>query len=393
MNSATSKSPNSEASPPMSNLKVALAHHWITSYRGGEKVIEQIAKLFPGSDLYTLVHNPNIDVPGLRDTTVHASRLNRFPLVHRTYRHLLPLHPWAISGMRVPDDVELLLSSDASLFKGIPKSSSTKHVCYCHSPPRYLWELGSDYKRASFAARIALDRFADRLRQYDRDSAANVNHFIANSKFVAGRIKKYYDRESTVIYPPVATDDFVANRTRGDFHLAISELVSYKRIDIAVEAYNKLGKRLVVIGDGPERKALQSIAKSNIEFLGRQPFSVLKEHFETCQAFIFPGIEDFGITPVEAQAAGAPVIALRAGGALETVVENETGIFFDDQTADSLIDAIESFDPDRFTPEACVRNAVRYSTDQFREKYIAFLDDVNGRKILVNNEPAREASR
>ncbi|TWU48107.1 GDP-mannose-dependent alpha-(1-6)-phosphatidylinositol monomannoside mannosyltransferase [Rubripirellula reticaptiva] len=376
----------------MSAMKVALAHHWITSYRGGEKVIEQIAKLFPGSDLYTLVQNPNIDVPGLRGTTVHTSRLNRFPLVHRTYRHLLPLHPWAIAGMRVADDVDLLLSSDASLFKGIPKAASTKHVCYCHSPPRYLWELGSDYKRASFAARIALDRFAGRLREYDRNSAANVDHFIANSNFVAGRIKKYYDRESTVIYPPVATHDFVANQTRGDFHLAISELVSYKRIDIAVDAYNKLGKRLIVIGDGPERKALQAAAKSNIEFLGRQPFSVLKEHFETCQAFVFPGIEDFGITPVEAQAAGAPVIALRAGGALETVVENETGVFFDDQSAESLIDAVERFASEAFTPESCVRNAVRFSTDQFRDKYIAFLDDMQGRKVLTRDDPAREDS-
>ncbi|TWU60176.1 GDP-mannose-dependent alpha-(1-6)-phosphatidylinositol monomannoside mannosyltransferase [Rubripirellula tenax] len=357
-------------------MKVALAHHWLNGYRGGEKVLEQMASLFPASDVYTLVHDPTVDVPGLRGHKVHASRLNRFPKIQSTYRHLLPLHPWAISGMRVPDDVDLLLSSDASLIKGIPKGPSTKHVCYCHSPPRYLWELGSDYKRASFAARIALDRFAQSLREFDRKSSESVDDFVANSKFVAGRIKKYYDRESTVIYPPVATDDFVPDRPRGDFHLVISELVSYKRIDIAVDAYNRTGKRLVVIGGGPEKKALEASAKQNIEFLGRQPFSSLKEHFETCEAFVFPGIEDFGITPVEAQASGAPVIALRAGGALETVIDNQTGLFFDEQTPDSLIDAIERFDPSSFDWRTCRSNAENFSSANFLKQYNDHVQDM-----------------
>ncbi len=371
------------------HMKVALAHHWLMSYRGGERVIEQIAKLFPDADLHTLVQNPKVDVPGLRGRRIHKSVLNAFPQINRTYRHLLPIHPWAISRMRIANDVQLLLSSDASLIKGVPKSGHTKHICYCHSPPRYLWELGDDYKRASLAARVALDRCADRLRQFDVDSAANVDHFIANSSFVAGRIKKYYDRKSTVIYPPVATDDFVADRRRSDFHLVISELASYKRIDIAVEAYNKLGKRLIVIGDGPERKSLESHAKSNVQFIGRQPFAVLKEHFETCEAFVFPGIEDFGIAPVEAQASGAPVIALRAGGALETVLENETGIFFDDQTTESLIDAIERFEPGHLTPDSCVRNAARFSIAQFRQKYLSFLQDVGADPRIEMKRKAR----
>lgn len=359
-------------------MKVAISHHWLMSYRGGEKVVEQIAALFPDAEVFSLVRNPEIEIPGLAGRTFHTSVLDRFPQVHRTYRHLLPLHPWAIEKMRIPDDVDLLLSSDASLIKGIPQPAHCRQICYCHSPPRYLWELGSDYKRASFAARIALDRFADSLREFDRSAAQRVDHFIANSNFVAGRIKNYYQRDSSVIYPPVATHDFRCDRPRDAFHLVISELAPYKRIDVAVDAYNRLGKRLVVIGDGPERAKLESSAKSNIQFLGRQPFSVLKEHFETCEAFVFPGIEDFGITPVEAQAAGAPVIALRAGGALETVNENQTGVFFEQQDASCLADAVTEFSPTSFDPSTCRSHADRFSVDVFRDRYQAFLSEVLG---------------
>ncbi len=365
-------------------MKVAIAHHWLTSYRGGERVAEQMAGMFPGSEAYTLVHNSAVSIPGLDGHPIFTSILNRIPKISRFYRHLLPLHPWAIARMRVPDDVDVLLSSDASLIKGITTSDNTTHICYCHSPPRYLWELGSDYKRASLAARVALDRFASRLRKFDRESAGKVDHFIANSSFVADRISKYYDRDSEVIYPPVAVDDFQLDRPREDFHLVISELVPYKRIDLAIDAYNRLGKRLVVIGDGPERKSLERLAKPNIEFLGRQPFSVLKDHFETSQAFIFPGIEDFGITPVEAQAAGCPVIAFRAGGALETVVEGKTGLFFDEQTADALVEVVERFDPQSMTPEVCRENAQRFSAQNFRDRYMAFLERKLGRRVSVD---------
>lgn len=362
-------------------MKVAIAHHWLTSYRGGERVAEQMAGMFPNSETYTLVYNSAVSIPGLAGRRIYASILNRIPNVSRFYRHLLPLHPWAISRMRVPDDVDLLLSSDASMIKGISTSRATKHICYCHSPPRYLWELGSDYKRVSLAARMALDRFASRLKRFDREAAANVDHFIANSKFVAKRISKYYNRESEVIYPPVAVEDFRSDRRRADFHLVISELVSYKRIDIAIDAYNRLGKRLVVIGDGPQRKRLERLAKPNIEFLGRQPFSVLKDHFETSQALIFPGIEDFGITPVEAQAAGCPVIAFRGGGVLETVIEGKTGLFFDEQSPDSLIEAVAHFDPLAIAPDDCRRNACRFSSQTFRDRYAAFLARKLGQSV------------
>lgn len=363
-------------------MKVALAHHWIMSYRGGEKVAEQMAAIFPEADLYTLTHDPSIVVPGLKDTRIHTSPLNQIPGIARTYKHLLPLHPWAIKQMHVPDDVDVLLSSDASLIKGIQCGSETKHVCYCHSPPRYLWELGDEYKRTSFAARLLLDRLGPRLREFDRQSAQSVDFFIANSNFVADRIERYYGRESHVIYPPVATHDFKWDRTREDFHFVLSELAPYKRIDIAVRAYNELGKRLVIVGDGSERKHLESIAAPNIEFMGRQSFSVLRELMETCGAFIFPGVEDFGITPVEAQAAGAPVIAFRAGGALETVVENRTGLFFDDQTPQSLAETISEFCPEDFSPLDCRANAERFSVGHFRENLRGHLTRILGVKVL-----------
>ena len=367
-------------------MKVALAHHWIMSYRGGEKVVEQMAAIFPHADLYTLTHDEKIAVPGLNDVSIHTSPLNQVPSIAKTYKHLLPMHPWAIGRMRVPGDVDLLLSSDASLIKGIPCGKNTKHVCYCHSPPRYLWELGDEYKRSSLAARLLLDRFGPRLRDYDRKSSQSVDFFIANSNFVADRIDRYYDRQAHVIYPPVATHDFQWDRARENFHFVLSELAPYKRIDLAVQAYNKLGKRLVIVGDGSERKKLEGMASSNIEFMGRQSFSVLRDLMETCGAFVFPGVEDFGITPVEAQAAGAPVVAFRAGGALETVIENKTGLFFDHQTSESLAETVSEFCPSDFSPLDCRANAERFSVGHFRENLRGHLTRILGTEIISGNE-------
>ncbi|KAA1262402.1 GDP-mannose-dependent alpha-mannosyltransferase [Rubripirellula obstinata] len=367
-------------------MKVALAHHWVMSYRGGEKVAEQMAAIFPDAELHTLTRDPNIVVPGLKDTPIHTSVLNRLPGIAKTYKHLLPLHPWAISQMEVPEDTDVLLSSDASLIKGITCGPNTQQVCYCHSPPRYLWELGDEYKRTSLAARLLLDRMGPRLRNFDHQAAQQVAFFIANSNFVADRIRRYYGRDSHVIYPPVATHDFKWDRTRDDFHFVLSELAPYKRIDIAVRAYNELETRLVVVGDGSERKHLESIAGPNIEFRGRQSFSVLRELMETCAAFVFPGVEDFGITPVEAQAAGAPVIAFRAGGALETVIEHKTGLFFNEQTPESLLEVIAGFRSADFSPLNSRANAERFSVGHFRENLRGYLERIVGIKTPGTNE-------
>lgn len=352
-------------------MKVALAHHWLTQHRGGEKVLENIAGIFPGCDLFTLIHNRRLDLDWLDVANINTSFLDRVPGSQKLYRHLLPLHPAAIGRMRVPNDVDLLISSDAAMIKGLKFAASTKHVCYCHSPPRYLWEMGNQYKRTSLAARVALDRFAPALRRFDFDAAQNVTQFIANSHFVADRIRKYYQRDAQVVYPPVAVEDFQWKQNREGFALVVSELVPYKRIDIAIEAFNRIGRRLVVIGDGPERRRLQAAAGPNIQFLGRQPFRTLKSHFQRAAMFIFPGVEDFGITPVESQAAGCPVIAYRAGGALETVIEERTGIFFDQQNAEALADAVTSQAASRLEAADCRANAEKFSAETFRQRFSA----------------------
>jgi glycosyltransferase involved in cell wall biosynthesis len=353
--------------------KYALAHHWIASYRGGERVLEQLALAYPDADIHTLLHRQDITVPALVGRTIHTSPLQKFPLATRLHRHLLPVHPWAIQRTTIPRDVDVLISSDASLIKGLDVSSDAMHVCYCHSPPRYLWEMSDAYKRSSLAARLALDKFAPMLRRFDHQAAQRVDHFVANSAFVAGRIQRYYQRPSTVIYPPVAVNEFRADRPRENFALVVSELAAYKRVDIAVEAFNKLGTPLIVIGDGSERKHLQSIAKSNVTFLGHAPFAVIREKFETAKYFIFPGIEDFGITPVEAQAAGCPVVAYRAGGALETVREHQTGVFFDTQSADSLAQCIRACDSLIFDPQVCRNASLRFANDRFRSELTTFV--------------------
>jgi glycosyltransferase involved in cell wall biosynthesis len=353
-------------------MKVALAHHWIASYRGGEKVLEQLAKRFHSADIYTLIRVPAIHVPGLIDRRIHTSLLSKIPRIEQVYPLLLPLHPLAISRLSIPSDVDLVVSSDASLIKGIPIPTGAQHVCYCHSPPRYLWELGGDYKKSSLVTRLAFDRFAPWLRKGDFEAAQKVTYFIANSKFVADRIAKYYQRESEVIYPPVEVDAFSHAAEREDYYLVVSELVPYKRIDIAVEAFNRNGKPLVIIGDGTERARLQGIAKPNIRFVGRAKFPELKRHLETARALVFPGIEDFGITPVEAQAAGCPVLAFRAGGALETIQDKLTGLFFDEQCAEALGDCVETFERASLSAQNCRDNSLRFSTERFGQKLASF---------------------
>ena len=255
-----------------------------------------------------------------------------------------------------------------------------RHNCSStFSPPRYLWELQETYLRQTGGlGRIGSAVFravTPYVRAFDRAAAQRVTHFIANSQFVRQRIQAAYGRGSTVIYPPVDVTAFSPDRPAEDFYLIVTELVAYKRVDLAIDAFNRLGKRLVVMGDGPEAAALRARARPNIEFLGRQPFAVLKDRFERCRAFIYPQIEDFGITAVEAQAAGRPVIAFRRGGAMETVTEGKTGLFFDQQTPESLAACVEAFEAQSFAPSACRGNAERFRPECFRGAVRDFLTE------------------
>jgi glycosyltransferase involved in cell wall biosynthesis len=357
---------------------VALAHHWMVSMRGGEKVLEEIGGLFPAAPIYTLVANPARLSPALRSHPIHASKLQRLPGAARHYKKLLPLFPAAVGALRVHEPVDLVVSSDASVIKGLAYPRGTPHVCYCHSPPRYLWDLQEDYRQSSEVGgalgRLVFNRITPYVRGFDRRAAGRVTHFIANSEFVRRRIRDYYGRESEIIYPPVALDAFQVTTTAPeDFHLVVSALTPYKRIDVAVAAFTKLGRRLVVIGEGSERAKLEAMAGPTVTFLGPQPGEVLADHFRRCRALVFPGVEDFGITPLEAMASGRPVIAYRAGGVLETVVEGSTGLFFDGQTPESLLGALERFDAMSFDPAVSRARAEDFAPERFRENFLAFL--------------------
>jgi glycosyltransferase involved in cell wall biosynthesis len=305
--------------------------------------------------------------------------LRHLPVAAQHYKKLLPLFPVAFRNLQVKDSPGLLLSSDASVTKGLSYDPDVAHVCYCHSPPRYLWGMQQTYLQhtAGMGAmqRTAFKSIAPYVRRFDYEAAQRVTHFIANSRFVQRRIRACYGREAKVIHPPVEVAAFDYTQAPGDFYLMVSELVPYKRVDIAVDAFNKMGKKLVIIGAGPELESLKARAKSNITFLGRQPFSVLKQHYESCRAFIFPGIEDFGITPLEAQAAGRPVIAYRAGGALESVIDGQTGFFFDEQNPQSLADAVIAYErnADTIYAETCRENAERFAPEHFRAQLKRFL--------------------
>lgn len=357
--------------------RIALAHHWLAGMRGGERVLEQLCLLFPGAPIYTLVSNRANLSELIRSHPIHESLLQRLPQGPRRYKALLPLFPLAIRNLRV--NADFLFSTDASVIKGLSFPERTPHVCYCHSPPRYLWELQETYLRQTaglgFLGRALFRAVTPWLRSFDRDGARRVTHFIANSRFVQQRIQTVYGRESAVTYPPVDVEAFRPDRPAEDFYLIVTELVAYKRVDLAIDAFNRLGKRLVVLGDGAEGAALRARARPNIEFLGRQPFSALRDRFERCRAFIFPQIEDFGITAVEAQAAGRPVIAFRQGGALETVVDGETGMFFDEQTPESLAACVEAFEQRTYSAAACRENAVRFRPETFRDAIRQFLTD------------------
>ena len=295
------------------------------------------------------------------------------------YKKLLPLFPRAVAALRVRGSPQVILSSDASLIKGLSYPAGAVQVCYCHSPPRYLWDLQEVYGQSAEAGgavgRAFLKRITPYVREFDRKAAQRVDYFIANSCFVQTRIRDYYGRDSEVIYPPVAIDDFSPGGEPEDFYLIVSQLVGYKRIDVAVEAFNKLKRRLIIIGDGPERPRLEKSANSNITFLGGRSSQELKDYYRRCRAFVFPGIEDFGIAPLEAQASGRPVIAYRRGGTLETVVEGETGLFFDRQEAEDLIEAVKAFEskPGGWDARLCRGQAEKFGPERFRSEYKSFL--------------------
>jgi glycosyltransferase involved in cell wall biosynthesis len=325
-------------------MRAAIVHYWLVNMRGGEKVVEALCRLLPDADIFTLFYDPSRVSETIRSRRVTASFLN--PL-RRHYRSLLPLMPLALEHFDLRG-YDLIVSSESGPAKGVLAPSSARHVCYCHTPMRYLWDLYPAYLHewtTSAWKRALMAPVANYLRMWDASTAVRVDQFIANSRNVAQRIRRSYGRESRVIYPPVAVETFYWNEPE-DYYLIVSELVAYKRIDTAVRLFSKTGRRLRIVGQGPEYRALRNEARDNVEFCGRVSGKELRELYARCRAFIMPGEEDFGMTCVEALASGKPVIALGRGGALESVSASEpvAGVFYDAPEESQLAAAIEKLE-------------------------------------------------
>lgn len=368
--------------------RVVLVHDWLTGMRGGEKCLEPLCRRWPAAQLLTLLHKPGSVSPAIEGTRVRPSFLNRFPRVDRYYRYLLPLMPFA-AGWRVTD-ADLVVSFSHAVAKSARPPQGVPHVCYCFTPMRYAWHMQQSYFRARGVVGKLKARAADvlltRIREWDRRTADRVTHFVAISETVKDRIRDCYGRDADVIYPPVDTDFYTpAAIPREDFYLVVSALAPYKRFDLAVEACRKLGRRLVVIGSGQHLAKLKAQAGAHAEFLGWQPDEVIRDHLRRARALLFPGEEDFGIVPLEAQACGCPVIGFARGGLTETVRplgsgSEPTGVFFEEQSPDALAEAVERFEreADRFDPRAARRQAVRFRKDRFEAELFAYLDAVTG---------------
>ncbi|PRY25160.1 glycosyltransferase involved in cell wall biosynthesis [Aliiruegeria haliotis] len=355
------------ARPP----RVALIHYWLVGMRGGEKVLESLCRMFPQAEIFTHVVVPEKLSPTLRRHRIHTSFVANLPMAPKLYQKYLPFMPRALEQLDL-SGFDLVISSESGPAKGVIAPPEAPHLCYCHSPMRYLWDQYHTYRDgAGRLTRMLMPHMAHRLRQWDVTSAARVDGFVANSTHVAARINKYWRREAEIVYPPVAVEEFapVASHELGDFYLWAGELAPYKRPDMAVEAFNRLGRKLVVIG-GPVSSvnALQGKAKDNITFLGHVPFDVLRGHMARAKALIFPGEEDFGIVPVEVMASGRPVIAYGRGGALDTVIDGKTGLLFGEQSADALVAAVERFEAegmDHVDPAGLSAHAARFSEPAF----------------------------
>jgi len=359
-------------------MKVALVHYWLVGMRGGEKVLEALCDLFPHADIFTHVYDPDAISDTITKHTIRTTFIQRLPFSKRLYKKYLPLMPLALEQLDLTG-YDLVISSESGPAKGVITHPSAKHICYCHTPMRYLWDMYHRYrKEAGHVTSLLMPFFSHYLRLWDQTSASRVEHFIANSSHVAARIKKYYRREAQVIHPPVNTDDFYQVNETGEYYLFVGQLVGYKRAELAIQAFNVLKKPLVVIGEGEQYKKLQAMAGSNITLMGQQPFSVLQDYYARCKALIFPGEEDFGIIPVEAMASGRPVIAYKKGGALETVVDGKTGIFFDEQSVDALIDAVIRFEKIKheFCPETIVSYAKKFDAKIFKKNILDFINTV-----------------
>ncbi|MDR3736247.1 MAG: glycosyltransferase [Acidobacteriaceae bacterium] len=363
-------------------MRIAIVHHWFVSQGGGERVAEVFAEMFPEADVFALITDPKFIPAGLGGRHVTASFLQRIPGAKRFHRHLLPLYPLAVEQLDLTG-YDLIISSDSGPMKGVLTNPSATHICYCHSPMRYVWDGYHSYLREMPSlAKVPFALAAHYVRNWDYMAAQRVTRFVANSNYVAGRIARYYGRESTVLYPPVDTErGFIAN-TPGDYYLAVGRMVPYKHTEILIEACNRLRAPLHIVGSGPELARLRAMAGPTIKFLGALNNDDLWQTYAHARALLFAAEEDFGIVPLESQACGRPVIAYGKGGSLETVRGHSssapgqaTGVFFSEQTPESVMEGIRYFESveSDFTPEIIRKHAQQFDTAGFIHRMQQFL--------------------
>ncbi len=358
--------------------RVVLAHDWLTGMRGGEKVLESLCRVFPGADLVTLVHNRGSVSPLIEARRIRTSAVQWLPLATRWYPRYLPLFPTAIEWFDL-DEADLVISTSHCAAKSLVRTGRATHICYCHSPMRYAWDQFDAYfgpERVGRAASTLLRPLMAHMARWDRATAGRVDRFVANSRFVAGRIARYYNRPALVLHPPVDTAFFTPGRGAGDpYFLVVSALVPYKRLETAIDAAVRLAVRLRVVGTGPDLARLKARAGATVEFLGALDDEALRDAYRGAQAVLLPGVEDFGIVPIEAMACGRPVIAHGAGGAAETVVPGVTGVLVDEAGPDAFAGAMAAIRRERFDPDAIRRHAEGFGVARFEA---AFRDIVTG---------------
>ncbi|MFK5986664.1 MAG: glycosyltransferase [Pseudomonadota bacterium] len=361
----------------MAKMKIAIIHYWLINWRGGEKVIESLLEIYPEADVYTHVYKKSLVEEKLKNINIFTTFISKLPFATKLYQKYLPLMPIALEQLDLRE-YDIVISSESGPSKGVITNPDSLHICYCHTPMRYVWDLYPEYKnKAGTLTRIMMLPLVHYLKIWDRLSADRVDFFIANSKFVAKRIKKFYRRESIVIYPPVDIDEFVCTGKKSDYYLVLGQLTPYKCADLVVDAFEKNGLKLVVIGEGEQYAALKSKENTNISVLGRLPWDECKQYLSNAKALIFPGIEDFGMVPVEAMACGTPVLAYAKGGALETVKDGVSGYLFYEQSIESINLCVSSFEnsQDKLDVLDIHKQAEKFTKRLFQNKIKIFIEE------------------
>ncbi len=366
-------------------MQIALVHDWMNQIGGAEDVLETLVSMYPDAPIYTSIYWREKMPTHWQDWNIHTQWIDRLPLIHQKHQVYFPFYPLAWSGLNL-GNYDVVLTNKSGFCHGVRIGPETRHICYCLSPTRYVWQYEAYMARENVAApiRLALRPLIHLLRRWDYKAAQRVHHFIAISTEIQERIRRYYDRESEIIYPPVDVERFELVNKTDDYFLCLGRLIPYKRVDLAVRACTRLGLPLKVAGRGRDLEHLQAIAGPTIEFLGFVPDEDVPELFARARAFIFPGLEDFGITPLQAQAAGRPVIAYRGGGALDTVIPGKTGEFFQEQTVESLMIVLQNFDATVYSPADCRQHALQFDISVFKQKLTQTIEQVWEKSLSWN---------